>query len=142
MPKVLRVTGNGKANRAIENLTRGLMVASSKSLPRARPFQEPGGLGDSHVHNNVGIEIPGGLEETTEQSARPTTPDSQAPDERRKNPRPHAERSLIMMPDAAGERAVKHFAQRLDQQNRGCVSSPAVQLRTRRARRRGPGLSL
>jgi len=36
------------------------MVASSKILPRARPFQDPRGLGDSHVHNNVGIEIPGG----------------------------------------------------------------------------------
>lgn len=67
----------------------------------------------------MGIEIPGGLEETTEQSARPMTPDSQVPDERRENPRPHAERSLIMMPNAAGEPAVKHFAQRLDQQNRG-----------------------
>ncbi len=62
MPKVLRVTGNGKANRAIENLTRGPIVASSKILLRVRPFQDPGGLGDSHVHNNVGIEIPGGLE--------------------------------------------------------------------------------
>ena len=27
VPKVLRVTGNGKANRAIENLTRGLVPA-------------------------------------------------------------------------------------------------------------------
>jgi hypothetical protein len=82
MPKVLRVTGNGKANRAIQNLTRGRSVASSKILPRARPFQDPGGLDDSHVRNNVESRFPG-LEETTEQSARPMTPDSQAPRPRR-----------------------------------------------------------
>lgn len=107
MLKVLRVTGNGKANRAIENLTRAL------SPHHLRSDREP-----AHSRTPEALVTP--TSTTTWESrflgargndgavGSPMTPDSQVRDERRENPRPHAE-----VPDHDAERRSRACSQAL-----------------------------